>query len=90
MAAVRTSYTIWLLAEGFDNSSCEREGKRLDELPLMLAEDPPVMGREGGHNVVGQLYCPKMGTILGTPVDLPAWIDPRFCPKRPQEMFWIS
>jgi len=56
----------------------------------MLAEDPPVMGREGGHNVVGQLYCPKMGTILGTPVDLPAWIDPRFCPKRPQEMFWIS
>jgi hypothetical protein len=38
--------------ERIDNRSREGEGDRLDELPLVLDEDPPVMGRERGHNVL--------------------------------------
>jgi hypothetical protein len=38
--------------EGIDNPSCEGERDRLDELPLVLDEDPPVVRRERGHDVL--------------------------------------
>jgi hypothetical protein len=38
--------------EGIDNASGERERERLDELALVLDENPPVMRRERGHDVL--------------------------------------
>jgi hypothetical protein len=38
--------------EGIDNPPCEGERDRLDELPLVLDEDPPVMRGERGHDVL--------------------------------------
>jgi hypothetical protein len=65
LETVRTSYTILRLAEGINNSSCERERERLDEVPLMLDEDPPVMGRERGHNVLPfQLSADEIGSAV--------------------------
>jgi len=49
---VRTSQTDWLSAEGIDNPSREGERDRLDELPLVLDEDPPMMRGERGHDVL--------------------------------------
>jgi len=52
LGTVRTSYTVWPLAERIDNRSCEWERDRLDELPLVLDEDPPVMRGERSHDVL--------------------------------------
>jgi len=38
--------------ERINNCSCEWERDRLDELPLVLDEDPPMMRRERGHNIL--------------------------------------
>jgi hypothetical protein len=65
LETVRTSYTLWPLAEGIDNPSCKGERDRLDELPLVLDEDPPVMGRERGHNVLPfQLSADEIGSAV--------------------------
>jgi hypothetical protein len=65
LETVRTSYTLWPLAEGIDNPSCKGERDRLDELPLVLDENPPVMGRERGHNVLPfQLSADEIGSAV--------------------------
>jgi len=51
LGTVRTSICKYS-DEGIDNRSCEWEGDRLDELPLALDEDPPVMRGERGRDVL--------------------------------------
>ena len=64
LGTVRTSHTVCPSAEGIDNRSCEWERDRLEELPLVLDEDPPVMRGERSHDVLSFQF--SADKIFGT------------------------
>lgn len=52
LGTVRTSHTVSLSSERFSNPPDEGEWEGLDKLSFVFNEDPPVMCRERGHDVL--------------------------------------